>query len=183
MIAPVLDENNAREITFPQGAWTDLWSGNTINGPVKMKIAVPLNIIPVYLKQGAVVPVGLDSNLTFGRSLTNNKVKAIIITPHTATVEADFSCLVTGFKTDMIPGKNWFALNLKGGPEIRYLILYSADLAEIKVNGMLLPKLMGAKIVSMPPGWFKDDAANRIIVRMPYAIDQNIEFIRRNKTL
>lgn len=48
---------------------------------------------------------------------------------------------------------------------------------------MLLPKLIGAKIVSMPLGWFRDDAANRIIVRMHYAIDQNIEFIRRNKSL
>ena len=59
LVAPVLTENNFKTIRLPSGKWTSLWTGEVINGPTNFIGLVPLNIIPVYIGQGAVLPVEL----------------------------------------------------------------------------------------------------------------------------
>ena len=57
LVAPVVNEDTFRTISFPSGVWTSLWDGKTVSGPVERKVDAPLDTIPVYLKPGAVVPV------------------------------------------------------------------------------------------------------------------------------
>lgn len=56
LVAPVVTEDNWRTIRFPSGKWTSLWDGSTIAGPATVKIEVPLDSIPVYVRPGASSP-------------------------------------------------------------------------------------------------------------------------------
>ncbi len=80
LVAPVVNEDTFRTISFPSGVWTSLWDGKTVTGPVERKVDAPLDTIPVYLKPGAVVPVELSEELQFGASMTKGRVDALVVT-------------------------------------------------------------------------------------------------------
>lgn len=49
----------SRETYLPAGAeWYDFWSGEKMKGGTKVSRQTPLDIIPLYVKAGAVIPVG-----------------------------------------------------------------------------------------------------------------------------
>ena len=52
LVAPVVNEDTFRTICFHPALWTSLWDGKTVSGPAKLKVSVPLDTIPVYLKPG-----------------------------------------------------------------------------------------------------------------------------------
>jgi alpha-D-xyloside xylohydrolase len=48
-----------REIYLPSGTdWADFWTGEKLRGGQKVKKEVPLDIIPLYVRAGAVIPFG-----------------------------------------------------------------------------------------------------------------------------
>ena len=64
LVAPVLEdgvgENRTvqRQVYLPQGAtWFDFWTGETFAGGRTVTKAAPIDIIPVYVKAGSIVPM------------------------------------------------------------------------------------------------------------------------------
>ncbi|MDE3067822.1 MAG: glycoside hydrolase family 31 protein [Verrucomicrobiota bacterium] len=168
LVAPVVAEDKARNIAFPRGEWTDLWDGKTTSGPANFEIAVPLDSIPVYLKQGAIVPVRLDPTLTWGASMAQGRVRALVVTPPKKDEEAplpDHQGQSAFVRSQ--PTAAGFALTLKNLSAADYLLVYGAAVSTVKVDGKALPKLTGARFISMPTGWEADPAVNRFVVRLP----------------
>jgi alpha-glucosidase len=59
MIAPILEEKaESREVYFPEGIWYDFWTGNRIKGRQKQRVLASLDIMPIYIKAGALIPAG-----------------------------------------------------------------------------------------------------------------------------
>lgn len=58
LVAPVLDEGTSRSVYLPAGEWVDLWSDEVLAGGRFADIAAPLERIPVFVRGGAVVPLG-----------------------------------------------------------------------------------------------------------------------------
>src|SRR5208283_222054 len=81
LVAPVVNEDTFRAVVFPSGVWTSLWDGKTVSGPVRLKVDAPLDTIPVYLKPGAFVPVQLNGELQFGKSMSKSRFDALVVTP------------------------------------------------------------------------------------------------------
>ena len=59
MVAPVLEAGAAsRKVYLPAGAsWTDAWTGKTFQGGAGIDADAPIDIIPLFLKDGAKLPV------------------------------------------------------------------------------------------------------------------------------
>ena len=57
-----------------------MWDGKTVSGPAKLKVNAPLDTIPVYLRPGAVIPVQLNRELQFGKSMTGSRVDSLVVT-------------------------------------------------------------------------------------------------------
>jgi alpha-glucosidase (family GH31 glycosyl hydrolase) len=106
LVAPMVSDGNWRTIHFPRGAWTSLWGGAAINGPASVDTFVPSDVIPVYLRAGAVVPVELNPSLRFGESMTHGRVNAMIATPPS--------------------GQGKFQVTFKNSPEAKFLLVYGA---------------------------------------------------------
>jgi alpha-D-xyloside xylohydrolase len=59
LVAPVLYEGaRSRQVYLPDGStWTDAWSGNSLNGGQWITAEAPLDRIPLYLRDGAQLPI------------------------------------------------------------------------------------------------------------------------------
>jgi alpha-glucosidase (family GH31 glycosyl hydrolase) len=171
LVAPVITEDNFRAILFPSGVWTSLWDGKTVSGPADVKISVPLDEIPVYLKPGATVPVQLSRELRFGENMTSSRVSALVVTLPNQNATASLLNAQGEAAKVMVQSKaNGFGWILENLPETSYLLVYgTATASTVKVDGKVLPKLTPAEFNSMPTGWEADPAVNRLVIRLPLA--------------
>lgn len=58
LVAPVWKSGQRqREVYFPKGTWTNYWNAaEVVKGPKTMTVPVPLDLIPVWVRDGAAVP-------------------------------------------------------------------------------------------------------------------------------
>ena len=62
LVAPFYDKAGwTREVVLPKGNWYDFYSGETVKGGPKIKAADGDGRIPLYVKEGAVIPMLKDS--------------------------------------------------------------------------------------------------------------------------
>jgi alpha-D-xyloside xylohydrolase len=57
LVAPVVEGENKREVYLPQGYWYNYWTNEKLEGGKTISIEVPLEIIPVFVKEGTMIPV------------------------------------------------------------------------------------------------------------------------------
>ena len=58
LVAPITDETNKRAIYLPEGIWTDWWTGERINGGKWINVEVDIEIMPLYIREGGIIPLG-----------------------------------------------------------------------------------------------------------------------------
>ncbi len=58
LVAPIFTPDGKRRVYFPEGVWTDWWTGRRIEGAKWMEVNAPERIMPLYLREGAIVPMG-----------------------------------------------------------------------------------------------------------------------------
>jgi alpha-D-xyloside xylohydrolase len=56
LVAPVLSPVSERAVYLPEGAWIDYWSGKRLAGRRTIAAAAPLDRIPLYVREGAILP-------------------------------------------------------------------------------------------------------------------------------
>ncbi|HIU76860.1 MAG TPA: glycoside hydrolase family 31 protein [Candidatus Pelethocola excrementipullorum] len=57
LAAPVVEQGQtARMVYLPEGTWVDYHTGETILGPIRFIKDAPLDICPIYLKAGSIIP-------------------------------------------------------------------------------------------------------------------------------
>lgn len=73
LVAPITEENaTSRKVYFPEGTWFDFWTGKRMIGPAYKMIDSPLEHIPVYVKEGAVILTNVDQTLQLGSWVSND---------------------------------------------------------------------------------------------------------------
>jgi alpha-glucosidase len=61
LVAPILDEGaNERVVYLPAGAWFDFWSDERHPGGRHLKVHAELDSIPLFVRQGSIIPMGPD---------------------------------------------------------------------------------------------------------------------------
>jgi len=56
LVAPVIEPGGKRDVYLPEGGWFDYWTGERLQGPKNLRLRVPLDEMPVYVRSGAVIP-------------------------------------------------------------------------------------------------------------------------------
>jgi len=58
LVAPVLIEGaTSREVYLPAGEWFNFWTGEKIVGPKQITVEAPLDILPLFVRGGAAIPM------------------------------------------------------------------------------------------------------------------------------
>ena len=81
MVAPVMTEEDERDVYFPAGRWVDFFTGEEIYGPVWKHISCPLEHAPVYLREGAIVPVA-EVKMTVPETLSGDITHIVCRSSH-----------------------------------------------------------------------------------------------------
>jgi len=70
LVAPVITPENEREVYLPPGVWYDFWNDSkSIQGPDKLNWKGDLWHFPLYIKEGAIIPMEVSKEVTgFGWS-------------------------------------------------------------------------------------------------------------------
>ncbi len=59
LVAPVVEKNaTSRRLYLPRGAWFDFWSDDRIDGGREIERPVDLGVMPIYVRAGAIIPMG-----------------------------------------------------------------------------------------------------------------------------
>ncbi|MEW6201745.1 MAG: glycoside hydrolase family 31 protein [bacterium] len=59
LIAPVTDEGAKDKTVFiPEGKWTNFWSDEIVEGAKKISVPVDLETMPIFIREGAIIPMG-----------------------------------------------------------------------------------------------------------------------------
>jgi alpha-D-xyloside xylohydrolase len=56
LVAPIYNESNWRTIYFPKGRWISFWDGTIVEGEQNLLVNAPLEILPLYVRAGAIIP-------------------------------------------------------------------------------------------------------------------------------
>ena len=59
LVAPVVEQGaTTRQVYLPHGAWYDFWTGERLEGGREVSRTVDLETIPLYVRAGAIMPLG-----------------------------------------------------------------------------------------------------------------------------
>jgi len=58
LVAPIMDNTNKRAIYLPMGLWTDWWTCERIHGGKWINIETDIETLPLYIREGGIVPMG-----------------------------------------------------------------------------------------------------------------------------
>jgi alpha-glucosidase (family GH31 glycosyl hydrolase) len=73
LVAPVVEPGREMwDVYLPEGQWHDFWTGEEYSGYQTIACSVPKDRIPVYVRQGAILPLNLDSSVTLGSDVGND---------------------------------------------------------------------------------------------------------------
>jgi alpha-glucosidase (family GH31 glycosyl hydrolase) len=66
-VAPVLEEHaRERDVDLPAGRWIDFWTGERVTGGREVTAAAPLDRIPVWVREGAIVVTYPEAHVAAG---------------------------------------------------------------------------------------------------------------------
>jgi len=94
MVCPIFTADGRRRIYFPvqpngegnSGVWTDWWTGKTYAGGRWLDWASPIETMPLFLREGAIVPLGPVMNYVGEKPLDEVEV---IVAPHMMDGESE----------------------------------------------------------------------------------------------
>jgi len=73
LVAPVTTQGATTENVYvPSGEWYDVWNSGRFTGGGTKSYGVPLNLIPVYARPGAIIPLNLNANYQLGGAIGNS---------------------------------------------------------------------------------------------------------------
>lgn len=79
LVAPVLSPALQRSVYLPEGQWTDFWTGRRVQGRQSILVDAPLERLPLFVRDGAVLPRIPDDVMTLLRreQFDDAKVQAL----------------------------------------------------------------------------------------------------------
>ena len=71
MICPVTQKGaQTRVVYLPEGTWTDYWTGKTYEGKNHYNVLCPIDQLPIFVKQGAIIPTQEPVNYVGEKEMT-----------------------------------------------------------------------------------------------------------------
>ncbi len=58
LIAPVFNPEGRVTVYLPRGRWTEWWTGEVHQGPTALHLKVPLDVLPIFVRENSLIPLG-----------------------------------------------------------------------------------------------------------------------------
>ena len=58
LVAPIVEQGSTKRMVYlPTGAWIDYWTGKRYQGGTHVIVDAPLDILPIFIKEGSIIPM------------------------------------------------------------------------------------------------------------------------------
>ena len=138
-----------------------LWNLNDeISGPVQRSVEVPIDKIPVYVREGSFLPLRLNENLKLGESMSESETEMILaVVPQNDSIVKETLYERSGAKTccDMKKNGETIQLQISGKTVELYVMLAGIHWknTEAIVNGRTLTKVTAREGLYFTEGYLE----------------------------
>ena len=143
LVAPVLTEGAlSRDVTFPEGKWYSIWDNKSYSGGTS-NVSAPLTQIPVFLQDGATVPMTLAPSYKLSDSmLSKNTVETLVVTPaENSSEKLYYKDEETAVTYKNVSTSNGYYITATEGNETTAVLAYGTRALKVVADGKELPKL------------------------------------------
>jgi alpha-glucosidase (family GH31 glycosyl hydrolase) len=88
LVAPIAEPTPELAVTFPAGTWIDWWSGIEIAGDSVYWMATPLDVLPIFVRRGAILPLDLRERTVFADHSGDRPPLTVYLYPDPGRVSA-----------------------------------------------------------------------------------------------
>jgi len=90
LVSPVVREDGVVTTYLPRGRWTDWWTGAVHEGPATIRRQVPLEELPLYVRDESLVVLGPERNHVGERPTDPLTIEAFVTNDASFTMRGDF---------------------------------------------------------------------------------------------
>jgi alpha-D-xyloside xylohydrolase len=158
LVSPVVREDGVVTTYLPRGKWTDWWTGAVHEGPTTIRRQVPLEELPLYVRDDSLVVLGPERSHVGERPADPLTIEAFVTSEAAFTLRGDagtvaLRCRRQGnemtFEASATPAT--YILRLRQGGPVR----------SVSADGLPIPRLDGPALERSEAGWTLDE---RIVV-------------------
>lgn len=169
LVCPVVEESVASiDVQFPEGRWVNLWDGRVYEGGQTVNVDAPMDVTPVYVKEGAAFPVTYGEELDIGTVNTVGKnVNALVVTPAKAKQENTYYVDEENTKTVVCDsnGEKSYTVSSETAMDKPIVVAMGALADVVSVDGKKLQELsVEPTSVATEIGYYRDIENNSTIV-------------------
>jgi len=167
LVAPVLERGQRdKAVIFPPGRWIDWWNGTVYEGDQTVSVDAPLGTLPLFLREGAIVPLlrpGIDTMAPTGQPQRVDSYASTpgVLYPRVAAGEASAFVLFDGTELRQERTSSGITLYAKGGADFDNGVLFevlafgAAGPQSVNVDQTPLNQLASLEdLESAEAGWF-----------------------------
>lgn len=170
LVAPVVDEGaTQKRVVFPPGRWVDYWQGTSYTGPQTATVAAPLSVLPLYLREGGIVPLLRPTIDTLRPTTQPARVDSYATTPgvlypRLVPGPASSFTLFDGTELGQEATAGRLTLRAKSGREFQSgalfeVLAFGGKPTAVREGGSALPeKASLTELEAIETGWFFDPA-------------------------
>jgi len=153
LVSPVVRDDGWVTTYLPRGRWTDWWTGAVHDGPTTLRRQVPLDELPLYVRDDSLVVLGPERNHVAERPADPLTVEAFVTSEAAFVLQADtgvvsLRCARRGgeviFEASRTPAT--FVLRCR----------HAAAVTRVAADDRTVPRLDQAALEQGGPGWTTD---------------------------
>ena len=169
LAAPVHQEGEQRRIYFPAGRWINLLDfRKMVGGNRILQVDVPIDKIPVYIREGACILSVMNGELQLGQSMTYEKKNTVLMSR--ALNETSGKRYADGKEIEYNilgqTGEDFFILRHASETEFIVLLGFDRKPESLELNGISLSEGASLNALNYGSGWYwREDTA--VIVSVP----------------
>ena len=154
LVSPIVREDGVVTTYLPRGRWTDWWTGAVHEGPTTLQRRVPLEELPIYVRDESLVVLGPERNHVGERPADPLTVEAFVTNEAEFTFRGDAGTVALRCRRQDNEGTGeasaapaTFVLRLRHAPSIR----------SVSAEGLPLPRLDAVALERGAAGWMVDE--------------------------
>jgi alpha-D-xyloside xylohydrolase len=174
LVAPVISEGvEDLPVYLPEGNWRDFWTGEILQGPSEFVVNVPIDRIPVYQKQGSILPLNLNHTgelcTPVGNSCDHVDDLTLMVFPVKGVISkqivmADSKSVSMEITLDAASVE--MSLQIEPSPVNLHLVMVAQEPKSVYVDGNLLSKRVDLIGATANSGWTWNEKSKEILISL-----------------
>lgn len=189
LVCPVTTKGaQTRTVYLPEGKWYDWWNNKIYDGKKYYTVVTPLDVLPIFVKAGAVIPMQPAMLYTGERKTDTLTLHVFPGSNHFTLYNDDGESLsyqkgvfqITDFSSSLSKGNYELHIrqpkgNYKEQPSFYLLQLHAEKPTSVMVNGKVQTAVQ-TKDKMNSGNWFYDEGQNSVYLLLPAGKEYRISF-------